>query len=86
MKRTEEEYKAELVKIKASKATMPRFSSPNRATASKSPARIVKSKNLGIGAIKIFDEKQEEKRDSSVDSLTPNGQYGAYYNAAKNLR
>ena len=75
-----------MAKIKASKATMPRFSSPNRAAASKSPVRVVKSKNLGNGAIKVFDEKQEEKRDSSVDSYTPTGEYGAYYNAAKNLR
>ena len=89
VKRSEEEYKAELAKMKQAKATMPRFSSPNRAAASTSPARQVKSKNLGNGAhyaIKVFEEKQEEKRDSSVESFTPTGQYGAYYNAAKNLR
>jgi hypothetical protein len=39
VKRTEEEYKAELAKMKEAKATMPRFSSPNRAAASTSPAR-----------------------------------------------
>jgi len=50
---------------------MPRFSSPNRAAASKSPARV-KSKNLGNGSIKIFDE-QDDKRDNSVELLTPSG-------------